>query len=98
MEGPSRKDSLMDRLCCGMEIPLDTGCYLTRSVVEKRAYNVTDAFSDPASWPSLTHLTGTFAYAVVPLISRNRVIGVLWVDNHFSKRPITERDMEFLKG
>jgi PAS domain S-box-containing protein len=98
MEGPSRKDSHMDRLSCGMEIPLDAGCYLTRSVVEKRPYNVLDAFSDPASWPPLSQLTGTFAYAVVPLVSRNRVIGVLWVDNHFSKRPITERDMEFLKG
>jgi GAF domain-containing protein len=98
MEGPSRKDSHMDRLCCSMEIPLSAGCYLARSVAEKKAYNVTDAFSDTASSPQLSQLTGSFAYAAVPLVSRNKVIGVLWVDNHFSKRPITERDMEFLKG
>jgi PAS domain S-box-containing protein len=39
---------------------------------------------------------GTQAYAVVPLISRNKVIGLIWVDNYFNRKPIVEEDMQFL--
>jgi PAS domain S-box-containing protein len=41
---------------------------------------------------------GTEAYALVPLISRDKVIGVLFVDNLFNKKPITEEDMRFLSA
>ncbi|MDA8215438.1 MAG: PAS domain S-box protein [Nitrospiraceae bacterium] len=95
---PLRKDSFMDRLCCGIEISLDIDTILAKTVKEKRPFNVTDIYSEPLSDPVLIQQFGTTAYAVVPLISRDRVIGVLWVDNLFSRRPITEHDMEFLKG
>ncbi len=95
---PMRKDSFMDRLCCGLEISLNEDTVLTRAVKEKKAFNVIDAYIDPLSDPLLIQQLGTMAYAVIPLISRNRVIGALWVDNLFSRRPITVHDMEFLKG
>lgn len=95
---PLRKDSFMDRLCCGIEIPLDVDTILTKAVKEKRAFNVTDVYSEPLSDSILIQQLGTAAYAVVPLISRDKVIGILWVDNLFSRRPITDHDMEFLKG
>jgi len=95
---PLRKDSFMDRLCCGIEISLDIDTILAKTVKEKRPFNVADIYSEPLSDPVLIQQFGTTAYAVVPLISRDRVIGVLWVDNLFSRRPITEHDMEFLKG
>jgi PAS domain S-box-containing protein len=41
---------------------------------------------------------GTQAYAVAPLISRDKVIGVIWVDNHFNRRPILDEDMRFLSA
>ncbi|BCB97342.1 sensor histidine kinase [Dissulfurispira thermophila] len=97
-DSPLRKDSFIDRLCCGIEISLDEDTILTRAVKEKKAFNVTDVHSEPLSDPVLIQQLGTMAYAVVPLISRDRVIGILWVDNLFSRRPITEHDMEFLKG
>lgn len=95
---PLRKDSFIDRLCCGIEIPLDIETILTKAVREKKSFNVTDVHSEPLSDPILIQQLGTMAYAVVPLISRDKVIGILWVDNLFSRRPITEHDMEFLKG
>jgi len=97
-DSPLRKDSFIDRLCCGIEISLDIETILTKAVKEKIAFNVTDIHSEPLSDPVLIQQLGTMAYAVVPLISRDKVIGVLWVDNLFSRRPITEHDMEFLKG
>ncbi|MBI5212856.1 MAG: PAS domain S-box protein [Nitrospirae bacterium] len=95
---PLRKDSFMDRLCCGIEVTLDLDTILTKTVKEKMSFNVTDVYAEKRSDPILIQQLGTAAYAVVPLISMDRVIGVLWVDNLYSRRPITDHDMEFLKG
>ena len=97
-KSPLRKDSLMDRLCCGIEVSLDTDTILTKSVKEKKSFNVTDIRSEPLSDAVLIQQFGTTAYALVPLISRDRVIGVLWVDNLYSRKSITEHDIDVLKG
>ncbi len=97
-DGPLRKDSFMDRLCRGVEISLDSGTILAASVQQKRAFNVPDVRFEPMSDAVLIQQLGTTAYAVVPLISRDRVIGVLWVDNLYSQKPITDVDLEFLQG
>lgn len=95
---PLRKDSFIDRLCCGIEISIDTDTILTKTVKEKRPFNVTDVHSETLSDPILIQHLGTAAYAVVPLIAKGQAIGALWVDNMYSRKPITEHDMEFLKG
>lgn len=97
-KGPLKKDSFIDRLCCGIEISLEEDTVLTRAVKEAKAYNVTNIYSEPLSDPILIQQLGTLAYAVVPIISKGKVIGVLWVDNLYSRRPITDSDMNFLKG
>ena len=96
--GPLRKDSFMDRLCCGVEVSMDNETILIKAMKEKQAFNVTDVHAEPLSDPILIQQLGTLAYAVLPLISRDKVIGVLWVDNIYTSRPITDLDMEFLKG
>ena len=96
--GPLSKDSLIDRLCCGIGVNLDDDTVLTRAVKEKKPFNVTDVRTEPLSDPVLIQQLGTMAYAVLPLISRNKVIGVLWVDNLYSRKPITDHDMNILKG
>jgi PAS domain S-box-containing protein len=96
--GPLSKDSLMDRLCRGIEVSLDADTMLPRAVKEMRPFNVPDVRTEPLSDPVLIQQLGTMAYAVLPLISRDRVIGVLWVDNLYSRKPITDHDMNILKG
>ncbi len=96
--GPLRKDSLLDRLSLNIEIPLTADTVLTRSVKEKKIFNIPDVKAEPFSDPVLVQQLGTEAYAVVPLISRDRVIGLLWVDNLFNRRPIIEDDIRFLTG
>ncbi len=96
--GPLRKDSFLDRLTLGMEISLEEDTVLTRTVKEKIPVNVQDIKTEPLSDPVLIQQLGTQAYATVPLISRDRVIGVLWVDNFFTRRLITDEDMKFLTG
>ncbi|GAB4390804.1 MAG: hypothetical protein Kow0025_25310 [Thermodesulfovibrionales bacterium] len=97
-EGPLKRDSFLDRLSLGIEIPLKDDTVLTRAVRERRAFNVHDVKAEALSDAILIQQLGTEAYAVVPLVSRDRAIGVLWVDNLFNKRPITDEDMKFLLG
>ena len=96
--GPLSKDSLMDRLCCGITVPLGEDTILTRAVKEKKSFNVTEVDAEPLSDAALFNQLGTMAYAVLPLISMDRVIGVLWVDNLFSRKPIIDHDMDVLRG
>jgi PAS domain S-box-containing protein len=94
--GPSRKDSFFDKLSLGMEIPLSEKTILTMAVKEKKPFNIQNVTEDPLSDAVLTQQLGTYAYAVSPLISRDKVIGVIWVDNYFNRKPIVEEDMRFL--
>lgn len=94
--GPLRKDSFFDRLSMGIEIPLTEDTIITKAVNEKKLYNIDDVEKEPLSDTVLIQQLGTQAYAAVPLISRNKVLGVLWVDNYFNRRPVTEEDMRFL--
>ena len=96
--GPLRKDSFLDKLSMRMELSLKDETILTRAVKEKKAFNVPDVKEEPLADAVLIQQLGTQAYAVVPLISRDRVIGVLWVDNIFTRRLITDEDMKFLIG
>ncbi|TFG36082.1 MAG: GAF domain-containing sensor histidine kinase, partial [Nitrospirales bacterium] len=91
-----KKDSFFDRMSVGIDIPLTEETILTKAVKEKILFNIEDVTKEPLSDAVLVQQIGTQAYAVVPLVSRNKVLGVLWVDNYFNRRPITDEDMKFL--
>ncbi len=97
-KGPLRKESLLDRLSLNIEIPLSEDTIITRVVKEKKVFNITDVRTEPLSDIVLVQQLGTEAYAIVPLISRDKVIGAIWVDNLFNKRQITDDDIRFLMG
>jgi PAS domain S-box-containing protein len=96
--GPLRKDSFLDRLSLSMEIPLSEDTVLTRAVKERKPFNIQDVKEEPLPDAAFIQQLGTQAYAVAPLISRDKIIGVIWVDNHFNRRPILEEDMRFLSA
>ena len=96
--GPLRKDSFLDKLTLSIVIPLSEDLILTRAVKERRSFNVQDVRAEPFSDFILTQQLGTQAYAVAPLISRDKVIGIIWVDNHFNRRLILDEDMRFLSA
>jgi PAS domain S-box-containing protein len=98
VEGPLLRDSFLDRLDADVAMPLGGDTVLARCVRERRPVNVHEARREPEAHAPLTELLGTEAYAAVPLMYRGTVIGVLWVDNYFNKKPITEEDMKFLTG
>jgi len=95
--GPLKKDSFFDRLSQCIEIPLTGETILTMAVKEKRSFNIQNVKEEPFSDAVLIQQLGTEAYAVSPLISMDKVIGAIWVDNLFNRKPITEEDMRFLR-
>ncbi len=96
--GPLRKDSFFDRLSMGIEILLSEKTILTMAVRDKMPFNIQNVAEEPFSDVVLIQQLGTQAYAVSPLISRDKVIGVIWADNLFNKRPILDEDMRFLSA
>ena len=66
------------------------------SVVERRAFNITDAANDPRIRPEFLSLVGANEFACVPVIAEDRAIGVLLADNLYSGRPISDEQVEFL--
>ncbi len=93
---PLKKDSFLDRLTMAIEISLDEDTVLTRAVSEKKPFNVKNVREEPLSDTILIQQLGTQAYAIVPLISRDKVIGIIWVDNYFNRKEISDEDMKFL--
>ena len=94
--GTLQKNTYFDQLCSSIEIPLSQSTALTAAVKEKQSFNVMNIHDEPLADLILVDKLGTQAYAAIPLISRDRVIGVLWVDNNFTRKPILEEDMRFL--
>ncbi|UCE78080.1 MAG: PAS domain S-box protein [Nitrospiraceae bacterium] len=93
---PVNKDSFFDRMAISIEIGLEEDTILSKAVKEKRAFNIKGKNDGLLVDPILLQQLGAEAYAIVPLISRDRVIGLLWADNYFNKKPITDEDMKFL--
>ncbi len=97
--GPLKKDSFIDRLATGIEISLDDhNRAMIKAMKEKRPIIVTEAKTNPIADPEIIQQLGSEEYAIVPLIARDKVIGVIWVDNYFNRKPITEEDIKFLTG
>jgi two-component system, NtrC family, sensor histidine kinase HydH len=92
-----RRDVAMNALSSGIRMPLDPKeGVLALTVLEKRPYNIIDASASPLVGRKLRELLGVNSFAAVPLIAKDRVLGVIVVDNMFTQRPITDRDMRFL--
>ena len=96
--GPVHRTSYLDRLSKNISISLDTDCILSRCIKEKRSFNIQNAKSEPLVTPYLIQMIGAEAFGIVPLISRDRIIGLIWVDNLFTGKPIKDEDLQFLMG
>ncbi len=91
------RDTEINAVARAIRIVLDPDAgVLARTVLEKRAFNITHASSDPLVPQDLRSLLRSESFATAPLIAKARVVGVILVDNLFTKRPITEHDVRFL--
>jgi two-component system sensor histidine kinase HydH len=91
------RDSSLNALARGIRVMLNPAeGVLALTVLNKRPYNVTDAARDPTVPKELRELLRVASFATVPLVAKDRVIGIILVDNMFNQRPITDGDIRFL--
>lgn len=91
-------DSHLDRLSQQLSIDLNGTCILSRCIKEKMPFNIQSAKTEPSVTPYLIQMLGAEAFGIVPLMLRDKVIGLIWVDNLFTGRPIKDEDLQFLMG
>lgn len=75
----------------------DDGHIFNRALRERRPIHVENAFDDEAIDRKLVNLLGVSRFLVMPLISRNRSIGILLTDNFVTNKPISPRDLQSLQ-
>jgi signal transduction histidine kinase len=85
---------ILERLSFPMS---EEGHILVRSLNERRAILVRDALHHPEVDPYLAETIGVDTFLILPLISRNRRIGVILADNFITRKPITQQDMSFME-
>jgi GAF domain-containing protein len=90
-------DSAFDRLARSLVIPLRPGAgILALTILEGRPFGVTDARHDPRVCPEWEGRLDVDEFASVPLVAKGKVVGVIVVDNKFSRKPITDEDLKLL--
>lgn len=70
---------------------------LIKTLDGKLPIMVESAFQHPDVPPEMARLLGVDTFLLMPLISRNRRIGMIIADNCITHRPITEEDMHSLE-
>ena len=68
-----------------------------RALKERRPILVDNAANNPGIDPKIIEVLGVDRFLIMPLISRNRCIGILLADNFVTNKPISPRDMESLQ-
>lgn len=80
-------------------IPLRLDAGLTaRAALERRSYNVQDPNEMPGINRALARRIGTHPFALVPLVTRDRLVGVLGVDRGASRGFIDSDEFRFLEA
>jgi signal transduction histidine kinase len=69
---------------------------LALTVIEGRPFNITDVVNAPRINQKCCQKIGTKAFATVPLWGKEKVIGIIAVDNAFNNHPITDEDVAML--
>ena len=93
----AEKERFQD-LLSRLSVPLsESDNLLIRTLNEQRSRHVDDLSREPEVERWQTELLGVRELIMVPLISKNRRIGLLLADNIVSRRPITPEDLQSLE-
>ena len=89
------KDILVNQIVKKLKIPLsDERNPLIQSMLNKRAFNITRGKEKPDEDTFDILQTGQFA--VAPLISKEKMLGVILADNLITQKPIEDEDVKLL--
>ena len=93
----SKEDEPINNLMKKMKIPLREGkTIFTQAVYENKSFNITDGTDNLLIDKDFISLLGIDTFALVPLVSRGKTLGVLLADNFINKKSIVDEDVERL--
>lgn len=87
-------------LATSLKIPLKPEAgIVARTALEKRSFNIRDAGAAVGEiHREFEGRLGARAFATAPVMAREKVIGVILVDNLYNGRPISDDDLRFLEA
>lgn len=68
-----------------------------KTALERRPFNITNGCECEEDCTYIKEILDIERFATVPLIVRNQVIGVIYVDNKYNNVPISDDDLNFLQ-
>lgn len=81
-----------------LTVPLSDYKHLfNRALRERKTILVEDVFHNADVDPHLARILGVDSFIIMPLISRNRRIGIILADNCITHKPIAPQDMQLLE-
>lgn len=87
-----------NHLAKSLKIPILEGeNVFSEAVIQAKSFNITDAAHDPLVPHDLFEKLQTNAFAVIPLLAKDRVLGVLEIDNLYNREPIMQEELTFLE-
>ncbi|MCK5512759.1 MAG: PAS domain S-box protein, partial [Thermodesulfovibrionia bacterium] len=96
--GSRDKSSYLDQLSKNLQIRIDEENILSRCIKEKKPLNVKNDQAKLQLHPELFKEIGTDIFGLIPLITRDKAMGVIWVDNLFTGKEIKDEDLNFMMG
>jgi diguanylate cyclase (GGDEF)-like protein len=92
-----RKGSRLDKMVKSIKIPLrESAGILALTVLEGMSFEITTDEVSSKIKDQICNLLKLEHFVTVPLKAKNKTIGVLLVDNIFTKQPITKNDIRIL--
>jgi signal transduction histidine kinase len=89
------KDILINQIVKNLKIPLSHKRNpLIRSMINRRAFNIAREKGEPVE--SLFDILQTDQLALAPLISKDKMLGVIAADNLITQKPIEDEDVKLL--
>jgi PAS domain S-box-containing protein len=96
--GSRDKSSYLDQLSKNLQIRIDEENILSRCIKEKKPFNIKNDQAKLQLHPMLIKEIGTDVFGLIPLITRDKAMGVIWVDNLFTGKEIKDEDLNFMMG
>jgi len=92
------KDILVNNIVKKLRIPLsDQNNLLIQSIRQRKAGRVRKDQAESETNRSIFEILGTDSLAVAPLVSKDKVNGVLLADNSITQKPIQEEDVKLMQ-
>ncbi|MGD0584308.1 MAG: ATP-binding protein [Oryzomonas sp.] len=93
-----QRESAFSKHIRSTRIEASVDCAIIRRVIhEQRLYTPGEDGCQACEACDFSHRLGVNAFAVVPLVARNRVLGIIVVDNSPFKKAINHDDLHFLQ-